>query len=129
MHPEIESTIREGARNFLSNICLENGGIYSTTAEAGYISFDDIYFLGIHNAAGTFALETIVESGKAPIVGANESVPFPTVEQDNPDFKRMEDELTYKLISEILGIDGDEAQERFYEIYAGIEKYVNDKSD
>lgn len=45
MHPDLEQPLREYAREFLLGEVGERGKYYNA-AEAGRMSFDDVYFMG-----------------------------------------------------------------------------------
>lgn len=60
MHPEVEGVIRERAREYLAREVIEKGP-YTQSAEAGVVSFNDIYFLGVCQASENVALDFILE--------------------------------------------------------------------
>jgi|TARA_B100001971_G_scaffold201707_1_gene214749 hypothetical protein len=126
MHPEIKSKLNELGRKWLAN-ALERKDHHLQAAEARYISFDDIYFLGVFNGAETIALQNLVDTDQAPIAEANESVPFPTVIQDDMDFKTRESQLAHKLTSELYHCSPEDTEERWEGIYINIDKYFKDQ--
>ena len=63
MHPEIEGSVREYAREFMLGEIGERGK-YCKAAEAGIISFDDIYFLGIIEGSERVSLDAVEEHDK-----------------------------------------------------------------
>lgn len=121
LHPEVESEIREQARQYLStSMTFEmNGKIdpYVSAAERGVISFDDIYFLGIHNAAGSISLENIIETGQATMIEVStEHGEFTVPAEDDPAFRRLVDDRGNYLVGLIYNITPEQAKDRFYDI-------------
>lgn len=50
MHPEIEDQVRIEARQYVTGVMSERND-YAMAAEEGRITFDDLYFIGLVNAA------------------------------------------------------------------------------
>jgi hypothetical protein len=69
----------------------------------------------------------LVDTDQAPIAEANESVPFPTVIQDDMDFKTRESQLAHKLTSELYHCSPEDTEERWEGIYINIDKYFKDQ--
>jgi len=126
MHPEIKSHIKEVGRKWLAG-ALEQKDHHLQAAEAGYISFDDVYFLGIYNGAGFIALQNLVDTDQAPIIEGNESVPFPTVIQDDMNFRDKESQLAHRIASELYHCTPEDTETRLEQINRGIEGYLNSK--
>ena len=94
MHPEVEDKIREHARGYLSTAAsIENP--YFAAAERGYITFDDLYFLGAVEGSGSVALTDLVETGNVPIAEHPENGEF--VLQDDIGFREREIQRQFHL--------------------------------
>ena len=99
LHPEIADALREGARKYLS--ChLEMRTPYCCAAEAGKISFDDIYRLGLFNAAGSQALIEKVDTG--------------TLDQREMEKDPEVDKRGYALLADLLGSTPDTVEEEIW---------------
>lgn len=127
LHPEVEKEIRFKAREFVVACMQSDKDIYAKSAERGAISFDDIYFVGITNAAGSVALENLVETKQVPMVEC-ETVDgvFSTADEGDPAFRDLLNERENYLTSLLYGISSQEAGRRYSEIHIKITQDHND---
>lgn len=128
MHPEVESSIRAGARKYLAALMdpiHPVGKLYVGAAEVGVVTFDDLYFLGLVDECNIRARRDLVEMGQAPIVTERETgIPFFDVK--DPDFEAKETEREYTLVADLYRITPDQAEERWYDIMRRITRFRNE---
>ena len=127
MHPEIEGTIRETAWNYFVARIQSPKDAYLEAAEAGKISFHDLYFMGVIGGAGSVALKGLIGIKQAPVI-EHEEAGIPVVMQDDPEFRSRESDLTYRLTAELYGCTPAEAASRWDDIQSNVTQYVNDRS-
>lgn len=130
LHPEVEQEIRSNARKYLA-AQLEKGDEiwgdrYVSAAEAGVISFDDIYFLGINVAAENVSLENFVDVGEAPIrEGIIMGQKYSGIDEDNPKFQKKITERARYLTGLLYGITVAQVLERFHNIQNKSGEFIN----
>lgn len=123
MHPEIVSEIRKNARRHLIGWLQHIENPFSKAAEAGYISFDDMYFLGAFYGAGNISSQSLVETEEVPTI---ESVGVSFVVTDDPNFRSRESDLTFKLVAQMYEVTPAEAEKRYSNIMSNLTRYVGD---
>lgn len=126
MHPEVEDKIRDYARNFLITSST-NSDPYFKAAEARYISFDDLYFLGIFNGAGCVALGDLVDTDPHLPTLEHEEFQVSFVVQDDSGFRYRESERTCRLVAQLYDCTPDEAGARFENIQVSVARYSNEQ--
>ena len=126
MHPEVEDNIRKYARGFLITAST-NRDPYFRAAESRYITFDDLYFLGIFNGAGIIALSDLVDTDSHLPTLEHEDFHVTFVVQDDIGFRHRESERPCRLVAQLYGCTPDEAQARFEGIQVNVARYSSEQ--
>ncbi|MBI4020758.1 MAG: hypothetical protein HY369_00785 [Candidatus Aenigmarchaeota archaeon] len=124
IHPEVADEIRDHARRYVDT--MQKMGHPSIGAmAAGYISAEDLVFLGAVNGAGSAALDYLVGTDRALVRDHPEA--GPVVMQDDPAFRDEEHERQYRFVADLFACTPAEAELRVDRINAAISRYVNDQ--
>lgn len=105
MHPEVEGVIRERAREYLAYEAMEKGP-YTSVAERGGLTFDDIYFLGIAQAAEQIAIDNLIQTRGLRI----------SVIEHGEQSRLITDRETSKLVAELFNCSPSDAVKRWHDI-------------
>jgi len=130
LHPEVEQELRLQARKYLAKHLQEGDSVwgddYVRAAEAGAITFDDLYFLEVEKVAQSISLENLVDMGEAAI---NEGVmmgqKYSAVDEDNPEFQRKIAERGRYLTGLIYGISPAQVWGRYSSIQNKVTEFQN----
>ena len=112
MHPEVESEIRKETRQFLIACVNNSNGPLLRAAEAGAISFDDIYYRGIVLWANLITMKGL------------EEVTERLASEFSAETNAQIDGKTYRLVAQLYGCTSEEAERRQESIREKVDQYL-----